>query len=107
MVEIWMVEIWMVGILPGLAFNPLCQVVPDLDGEVLSIQHLHLAQCISLQLLGLNPARHGPSPRANRGLKRRLLQQRRDQPSHAHQRTTLRAGSPVPQTRFPVREERQ
>lgn len=49
--------------LPRLALDPLSQVVPDLDGEMLPIQHLHLAQRIPLKLLGLNPARHGCSPK--------------------------------------------
>lgn len=46
--------------IPELAFNPLGQVVPHLNGEVLAVQGLHLVQGITLQLLGLDPHRHGP-----------------------------------------------
>jgi len=47
---------------PELAFDPLGQVVPHLDGEVLPVQGLHLVQSISQQLLGLDPHGHRQRP---------------------------------------------
>lgn len=48
--------------LPCLALDPLRQVVPHLDGEVLPIERLHLPQGFALELLGLDPHRHGSAP---------------------------------------------
>lgn len=48
----------MVSVVPGLGLDPLGQVVPHLNGEVLAVQGLHLVQRLTLQLLGLDPHRH-------------------------------------------------
>lgn len=46
--------------LPELAFDPLGQVMSHLDGEVLTVESLHLVQRLPLELLGLYPHGHGP-----------------------------------------------
>lgn len=47
---------------PELALEPLGQVMAHLDGEVLSIERLHLVQRIPLELLGLDPHCHLTRP---------------------------------------------
>ena len=47
--------------LPELALDPLGQVVAHLDGEVLTVESLHLVQGLPLELLGLDPHGHGPA----------------------------------------------
>lgn len=77
--------------------------MPDLDGEVLPIQHLHLAQRISLKLLGLDPARHVRSPRTKRGLNGRLLGRGEawacPWPCHAHPSLDRGQAMPLPSHR--------
>lgn len=77
--------------------------MPNLDGEVLPVQHLHLAQRISLQLLGLDPARHVRSPRASGGLQRRLHDRGKGWaclwPCHAHPSLDRGQARPLPSHR--------
>lgn len=47
---------------PRLALDPLRQVVPHLDGEVMPIECLHLPQGFALELLCLDPHCHGSPP---------------------------------------------
>lgn len=50
--------------IPELALNPLGQIMPHLDGEMLAVQRLHLVQRLTLQLLGLDPHCHGAPVKA-------------------------------------------
>lgn len=71
---------------PQLALDPVGQIVSHLNGEVLTVQRLHLVQSVSLELLCLDPHCHLQHPEV--GKQRR----KRDSHTHAHTKTKLQEG---------------